>query len=166
MLGGEEMEFAVGGGTFEELSSSSLHSFSPPSSKLQCQVADSQSLLRTKRSKSGREFTRVKISLSTAHRCAVLAIAACASLLAATACTPMADGARTERLARARLAYTAPQTPNATMVLMENTLNTSIRRNNALSLILHMTAARAAAWMRDRWPDAPCCDDSDDVLRS
>ena len=79
----------------------------------------------------------------------MLAIAARASLLAATACTPMADGARTERLAYARLAHTAPQTPSATMILMENTLHTSIRRNNALSLILHMIAARTPGCVID-----------------
>ena len=80
----------------------------------------------------------------------MLAIAACASLLAATACTPMADGARTERLARARLAHTAPQTPSATMILMENTLHTyTARRNDALSLILHMIAARAPGCVID-----------------
>ena len=71
---------------------------------------------------------------------------------------------RTHRNASPTPAYTAPQTPSATVILMENTLHTPIRRNNALSLLLHMIAARRA-WMRDRWPDAPCCDDSDDVLR-
>ena len=61
-----------------------------------------------------------------------LAIALRVTLLLAAAHALMADGARTERLARARLAHTAPQAPSATMILMENTLHTSARRNDAL----------------------------------
>ena len=46
----------------------------------------------------------------------------------------------------------------------ENTAHLYTAQQCTLLDFAHDCCART--WMRDRWPDAPCRDDSDDVLRS